>query len=85
MICLRERQTRFFIKYLMAKAASCNDFGLLVVDTSVAFVHARTDEKVHVKVPSGVERSRFWRLKAEVNGTRKASKHWGKSSHATSS
>ena len=33
----------FFIKYLLAKAASCKDFGLLVVDIIVAFVHARTD------------------------------------------
>ena len=40
MFCLRERQTRFFIKYLLAKAASCKDFGLLVADISVAFMHA---------------------------------------------
>ena len=26
--------------------------------------------------PSGIKSSRFWRLKAAVNGTRKASKHW---------
>ena len=35
-------QDTFFIKYLLAKAASCKDFGLLVVDVSVAFMHART-------------------------------------------
>ena len=66
----------FFIKYLLAKAASCKDFGLLVVDISVAFMHARTDEEIHVKVASGIKSSRFWRLKAAVNGTKKASKHW---------
>ena len=66
----------FFIQYLLAKAASCKDFGLLVVDISVAFVHARTDEEIYVKVPSGVKSSRFWLLKAAVNGTRKTSKHW---------
>ena len=66
----------FFIKYLLAKAASCNDLGLLVVDISVAFVHARTDEETYVKVPSGIKSSRFWRLKVAVNGTRNASKHW---------
>ena len=66
----------FFIQYLLAKAASCNDFGLLVVDISVACMHARTDEEIYVKVPSGVKCSRFWRLKAAVNGTRKATKHW---------
>ena len=63
-----------FIKYLLAKAASCKDFGILVVDISVAFRHAPTDEKIYVKVPSSVKSSRFWRLKAAVNGTRKASK-----------
>ena len=66
----------FFIKYLLAKAASCKDFGLLVVDVSVALMHARTDEEIYVKVPSVIKSSRFWRLKAAVSGTRKASKHW---------
>ena len=66
----------FFIKYLLAKAASCKDFGLLVVDISIACMHARTDEEIYVKVPSGIKSSRYWRLKAAVNGTRKASKHW---------
>ena len=28
-----------------------------------------------MKVPSGIKSSRFWRLRAAVNGTRKASKH----------
>ena len=65
-----------FIKYLLAKAASCKDFGSLVVDISVAFKHARTDEEIYVKVPSGIKSSRFWRLKEAVNGTRTASKHW---------
>ena len=68
----------FFIKYLLAKAASYKDFGILVSDISVAFMHARTDEEIYVKVPSGIKSSRFWRLKAAVNGTRKASKHWQK-------
>ena len=65
----------FLIKYWLAKAASCKDFGLLVVDISVAFMHSRTDEEIYVKVPSGIKSSKFWRLKAAVNGTRKASKH----------
>ena len=65
----------FFIKYL-AKAASCKDFGILVIDISVAFMHARTDEEIYVKVPSGIKSSKNWKLKAAVNGTRKASKHW---------
>ena len=35
-----ERQTRSSSKYLLATAASCKDFGLPVVDISVAFMHA---------------------------------------------
>ena len=65
----------FLIEYLLVKAVSCKDFGLLV-EISVAFMHARTDEEIYVKVPSGFKSSNFWRLKAAVNGTRKASKHW---------
>ena len=60
----------------MAKAASCKEFGLLVVDISVAFTHARKDEEIYVKVPSSIRSSRFCRIQAGVNGTRKASKHW---------
>ena len=29
-----------------------------------------------MKVPPGIKSSRFWRLKAAVNGTKKAAKHW---------
>ena len=65
----------FFIKYLLAKAASCKDFGILVIDISLAFMHARTDEEIYVKVPSCIKSSKYWTPKAAVNGTRKASKH----------
>ena len=75
-LCVRRTPDTFFIKYLLAKAASCKDFGILVIDISVAFMHARTDEEIYVKVPSGIKSSKYWRLKAAVNGTRKASKHW---------
>ena len=39
-------------------------------------MHARTDEEIYVKVPSDIRSSKYWRLKAALNGTRKASKHW---------
>ena len=47
----------FFIKYLLAEAASCKDFGSPVVDISVAFMHVRTGEEMCVKVPSGIKSS----------------------------
>ena len=40
-------------------AASCKDFGILVIDISVAFMHARTDEEIYVKVPSGIKSSKI--------------------------
>ena len=66
----------FFIKSLLAKAASCKDFGILVIDISVAFMHARADEEIYVKVLSGIKSSNFWGHKAAVDGTRKASTQW---------
>ena len=75
-ICLREHQTRSSSSYLLAEAASCKDFGILVIDIRVAFMHARTDEEIYVKVPSGIKSSKIWRLKAAVNGTKKTSKRW---------
>ena len=35
----------FFIKYLLAKAASCKDFGLHVADIKVAFMHVEQMRK----------------------------------------
>ena len=52
-------QTRFSSSICWQKAASCKDFGILVIDISVAFMHARTDEEIYVKVPSGIKSSRF--------------------------
>ena len=49
----------FFIKYLLAKAASCKDFGILVIDISVGVMHARTDEEIYVKVPAGIKSSKI--------------------------
>ena len=45
------------------------------MDISVAFMYARIDEEIYVKVRSCIKSSRFGRLKAAVYGTRKASKH----------
>ena len=66
----------FFMRYLVAKAATEFDMGILIVDISVAFMHARTDEDIYVKPPRDVKSSPFWKLKAAINGTRKASQQW---------
>ena len=38
-------------------------------------MHARTIEDIYEKVPSDIRSTKNWRLKAGLNGTRKASKH----------
>ena len=47
--------------------------GVLILDTSSAFVHPRTDEEIHVRAPRDVQRNNHWRLKSATNGARKAS------------
>ena len=66
----------FLIKYLLAKAASCKEFGVLVVEISVAVMHARTDEDIYANEPSDIRSSIFLETQATLNGTRKASKRW---------
>ena len=74
-ICLREHQAPssssiFSQKLQVARTSE----SLLVIDTRVECMHARTAEEIYVNVPSGIKSSKFGRLKAAVNGTRKASK-----------
>ena len=76
MMCLLESHTRLSssIWWPKLRVARISDYSLSNI--SVAFVHARTDEGIFVKKLSGIKSSRFGRLKAAVNGTRKASKPW---------
>ena len=49
----------------------------MIVDVSVAFMHAPINERVIVKVPKGVQsETGYWLLKKALNGTREASKMW---------
>ena len=67
----------FFIRVFVGKKQRvARTSESLSLTFSVAFMHARTDEDIYVRVPSGIRSSRFLRLKAAVNGSRKASKHW---------
>ena len=74
----------FFIKYLLAKAASCKDFGILVIDISFAFMHARTDEEICVKVPSGIKSPRFLETQGSSEWNEEGVKSTGRSTHLTS-
>ena len=50
----------FFIKYFVGKRQRvATTLGIPVIDISVAFMHARTDEGICVKVPSGIKSSRL--------------------------
>ena len=66
-----------FMRYLVSNAASHRrSHAILIVDISVAFMHARMDEEVVVKPPSDIKTSKYWKLRAAVNGTRRASHLW---------
>ena len=65
-----------FMKLLVSKAAADKDSAILIADISVALMHARMDEEIVVKPPPGVVTSKYWRLLAAVNGSRKASQLW---------
>ena len=48
---------------------------IAIIDISVAFMHADIEEHIIVKVPPGVTlKTRYWKFKKAVNGTRKASR-----------
>jgi len=66
-----------FIRYLLSLAAADSTSAIMIVDISVAFMHARMTEEVVVRPPADiVTNGKYWRLKAAVNGTRKASQLW---------
>ena len=66
----------FFIKYLLAKAASCKDFGIFVIDIFCC-IYARSNRRGNLcESIFRYQEFQNWRLKAAVNGMRKGSKHW---------
>ena len=65
-----------FHQVFVGKSCELQGLRIPVIDISVAFLHARTDEEIYVKMLSAIRTSRSWRLTAAVNGTTKASQHW---------
>jgi hypothetical protein len=73
----------FFMRFVLAYAAADPRRAIIVIDISVAFMHARSDEEIVVRVPRDIKgTSKFWKLKAAINGTRKASQLWQEHSAA---
>ena len=59
------------------KCPANKDFAVLIIDVSVAFMHADIEEEIKVKVPAGIESAAgIWRLLKALNGTQKASQSW---------
>ena len=46
------------------------------LETSVAFMHARTGAEIYVRPAGDVQTSKDWRLTAALNGIRRASRQW---------
>ena len=73
----------FFVRVQLVRASSDRTYALLIVDISVAFMHANILENIKVKVPPDVQsKTGFWKLKKAVNGTRGASQAWTEHSAA---
>ena len=67
----------FFSKYLLAKAASCKDFGILVIDIiHVAFMHARTDEEILCESALSCQEFKILETQGSSEWNEEASKHW---------
>ena len=65
------------MRFLLAHAAADHNRAIMVIDISVGFMHARSDENIVVKVPKDIKNTTpFWKLKAAINGARKASQLW---------
>ena len=71
----------FFMRFQLRKASTSGSRAIMIVDISVAFMHAPIDERVVARVPKGVStKTGYWLLKKAVNGTRKASQMWTEAS-----
>ena len=67
----------FFSRFQLHRASSHKDWAVMIVDVSVAFMHAPIQEKIKVKVPPGItSETGYWELLKAVNGTRQASLCW---------
>ena len=66
----------FTMRFITACAAKSKDSAILIIDISVAFMHARSPDNIVVRVPHDIKSSPYWKLKAAINGTRKASQYF---------
>ena len=67
----------FFVRFQLLKCSANKDFAVLIIDVSVAFMHADIEEEINVKVPAGIESATgFWRLLKALNDTQKESQSW---------
>ena len=66
----------FLLGYLISRGASEEDWRILILDISVAVMHARTDEEIQVNTTRDIRSCKFWRFMSAVCGTRKASQQW---------
>ena len=51
------------MKYLISRAASEKSWGNLILDFSVAFMHARTDEEIDIKTNGDIKVASIWAVK----------------------
>ena len=75
--CFSPTPDTFFFHYMLYKLSTLPHYVCVIIDISVAFMHAETDEIIKVRVPKDIpSRTGIWRLKKALNGTRRASQQW---------
>ena len=58
------------MRFVLAYAAADSRRAIIVIDISVAFMRAQSDEGIDVRVPTDIKgTSKYWKLKAAMNGT----------------
>ena len=67
----------WFFRFQLRALSTSTEYAALIIDVSVAFMHADILEKVIVKVPKDIKSATgYWNCKKALNGTRKASQAW---------
>ena len=63
----------FFIRFELRIASATPTHGIMIIDSSVASMHAKLDESIYAKAPNDIHGGKYWKPKAAPNGTMKAS------------
>ena len=71
----------WYARFQILRCSADRNRAIMIIDVSVAFMHAEAEDEIICKVPAGKKQANptgYWRLKKALNGTRKASQSFQK-------